>query len=138
MFLPMVQTPPGTLWEEPMATMALCHSISCGIGGILTTEILGIQLEHPLKITPHNGGHLQWCKGYITTPKGHIEVAWKCQKDRYQLRARIPKNTTAEVVFPPEAKAVWQSASSMTQWQETITIRDNAMIVIEPGKVGIY
>ena len=137
MFLPMVDRPPGTLWEDPMPGMALCHSIGCGVGGILTEEVLGIRLGLPLRIMPHNGGSLRWCNGFITTPQGRIEVAWDWRKDRYQLRASIPKGVVAEVVLPPEAKAVWQSAPSANPWRETLVISGNAAIVVEPGEINI-
>ena len=57
MFLPMIDTSPGTLWEDTMGDIALCHSIACGIAGIMSEELLGIQIGLPLKITPHSGGH---------------------------------------------------------------------------------
>jgi alpha-L-rhamnosidase len=135
MFLPMVDSPPGTLWEDATgaARFALCHSIACGVGGILTEEVLGIRLGFPLKITPHNGGTLRWCKGFITTPKGRVQVAWESQKDRYQLQASIPKGITAEVVLPPEAKAVWQSAPAKRPWQETVALHADATIIVRPG-----
>ncbi len=135
MFLPMVDSPPGTLWEDPMAGIALCHSIACGVGGILTEELLGIRLGLPLKIAPHNGGTLQSCRGFITTSKGPVQVAWQLQKDRYQLQASLPKEVTAEVILPPEAKAVWQSAPATTPWPETLTVAGDATIVVAPGKV---
>ena len=80
---------------------------------------------------------LRWCNGYITTPKGRIEVAWDWQKDRYQLRASIPKGIAAEVVLPREAKAVWQSAPAGSPWQETLTIGADAVIVVTPGNVTV-
>jgi hypothetical protein len=138
MFLPMVQSAPGTLWEDPMAGIALCHSIGCGVAGILTEEVLGIGLEFPLKIKPHSGGSLQWCKGFITTPKGRIEVAWDSPKDRYKLHVSLPKGVNAEVVLPPEAKAVWQSAPSTTTWRETLTVDGERTIVVAPGCVAVH
>jgi len=135
MFLPMVQNPPGTLWEDPMGLMSLCHSINCGVGGVLTEEILGIRLGFPLTLAPHNGGHLDWCNGYITTPKGRIRVAWNWQKDRYLLQASLPPGISATVILPPEAKAVWQSAPATARWPDTLTIIDDATLVVTPGSV---
>lgn len=137
MFLPMVESPPGTLWEDPMGEIALCHSIGCGVGGLLTEEVLGIRCGFPLKITPHNGGTVQWCGGHITTPKGRIEVAWDWQKDRYQLRASIPEGVAAEIVLPPEAKAVWQSAPTEGEWREIVTISVDTVIVVTPGNLAV-
>jgi len=137
MFLPMVESPPGTLWEDPMAGIALCHSISCGVGGILTEEVLGIHLGFPLRIAPHNGGSLQSCRGFITTPKGCVQVAWEAQKDRYQLQASLPEGITAEVVLPAEAKAVWQSVPVTDPWREILTISGDATIEAVPGRVEV-
>jgi hypothetical protein len=137
MFLPMLESAPGTLWEDPMGRIALCHSVGCGVGGTLTEEVLGIRLGYPLRITPHNGGSLQWCKGHVTTQKGRVEVDWDWRKDRYRLRASIPKDFTAEVVLPPEAKAVWQSAPTTSPWRKTIIVSADATIVIEPGSLTV-
>ena len=137
MFVPMVKSAPGTLWESRSGRIARCHIIGCGVGGILTEEVLGIRFGFPLRITPHNGGMLHSCNGYITTPRGRVEVAWDWQKDRYQLRASIPKGITAEVVLPQEAKAVWQLAPARIPWRETITIAADAVIVVEPGKLAV-
>lgn len=137
MFLPMVDSPPGTLWEDPMARIALCHSIACGVGGILTEEVLGIRLGFPLKIAPHSGGSLQSCRGFLTTPKGRVRVAWELQKNRYQLQASLPKGVSAEVALPSEAKAVWQSAAATSPWKNTFTIGGDATIVVEPGEVEV-
>jgi hypothetical protein len=137
MFVPMVQSAPGTLWEDPMAGIALCHAIGTGVGGILTEEVLGIRLGFPLRITPHSGGTLRWCKGFITTPKGRVNVAWECRDDRYQLRASIPKGSTAEVVLPKEARVLWESALAKSLWRETITLSADATIVVEPGSLVV-
>jgi alpha-L-rhamnosidase len=137
MFLPMVERPPGTLWEDPMAGIALCHAIGTGVGGILVEEVLGIRLGFPLRITPHRAGTLDWCEGYVTTPKGRIEVVWNWNKDRYRLRASIPQGVTAEVVLPPEAKAVWQSAPAKNPWHDTVPLRADALIIVEPGSLTV-
>ena len=138
MFLPMADSAPGTLWEEPRAIYALCHAIGCGAGGILTEEVLGIRTGLPLRIAPHGGGTLRWCKGHVTTPKGRVDVAWDWQKDRYQLRVSIPDGTTAEVVLPTEARTIWQSAPANKEnpWRETIVIRNHTLIVVEPGRLS--
>ena len=135
MFLPMAQQPPNTLWEDPMAQIALCHSIGCGVGGVLTEEILGIRFGYPLLIAPHSGGALTWCKGHIATPKGRVAVTWKTQKDLYQLQASIPPNTTARVTLPPEAKAVWQAADAKTPWSESIDLSADATLTVSPGAI---
>jgi hypothetical protein len=137
MFLPMIDRLPGTLWEDPMPGMALCHAIGCGTGGVLTEELLGIRLGLPLRITPHSGGSLRWCNGFITTAKGRIAVDWKWQPDRYQVRASLPEGLPAEVVLPPEAKAVWQAAPSTGPWQGTRAISGETTIIVTPGRVEL-
>jgi hypothetical protein len=59
------------------------------------------------------------------------------QQDRYQFQASLPKDVTAEVVLPPEAKAVWQSAPANDPWRETLTVRGESTIVVTPGKVEV-
>jgi hypothetical protein len=44
---------------------------------------------------------------------------------------------TADVVLPPEAKAVWQSAPAATPWRETVAIRADTVIVVEPGRLTV-
>lgn len=135
MFLPMAQEPPNTLWEDPMGRIALCHSIGCGVGGVLTEEILGIRLGFPLQITPHSGGSLQWCKGFITTPKGQVSVAWNCRQDCYRLQVSLPKGVSAQLALPPEAKAVWQAVPSTVGWLGTLTINADTTLIISPGRI---
>lgn len=135
MFLPMVETPPGTLWEDPMAQIALCHSIACGVAGIMTEELLGIRMGMPLKITPHSGDSLRWCKGYTTTSEGRVQVAWDGNDTRYTMRISLPDGIAAEVWLPPEAKSVWQSASVKTPWPEPLRVAASTEIIVEPGKV---
>ena len=135
MFLPMAQQPPNTLWEDPMAQIALCHSIGCGVGGVLTEEILGIRFGYPLLIAPHSGGTLTWCKGHLATPKGRVGVAWHIQKDRYQLQASIPQGATARIALPPEAKAVWQSGSAKKPWSDSVEIAADATLTVSPGDI---
>jgi len=137
LFMPMVESPPGTLWEDVMGDIALCHGIACQIGGTLTEEVLGIRFGFPLRIAPHNCGSLQWCNGYITTPKGPVAVDWNCRKDRYELRASIPKGIGGEVALPPEAKTLWQSAATTTPWHDTIHIEQSATIIVTPGRVTV-
>jgi hypothetical protein len=135
MFLPMVHSSPGTLWEDPMGRIALCHSIGCGVAGILTEEVLGIRLGFPLEIAPHGGGALRWCRGYITTPRGRIGASWKWQADCYQLEVALPEGTVAEVRLPPEAKAVWEAGPSKSPWTAALRLRGTATVLVTPGNV---
>jgi hypothetical protein len=105
------------------------------LDGILTEEVLGIRLGFPLKLTPHSGGVLQSCRGFITTPQGRVQVAWESQQDRYQWQASLPQDVTAEVILPPESKAVWQAAPPTVPWRETLTVHGATTIVVSPGQV---
>jgi hypothetical protein len=137
MFLPMIDTSPGTLWENTMGDIALCHSIACGIAGIMSEELLGVQIGRPLKITPHSGGTLRWCKGCTTTPTGRVEVTWESKDTQYTLKVSIPEDEDAEVSLPSEAKAVWQSAPASHRWQDPILVRGRVAIRVEPGNITI-
>ena len=137
MFLPMIDTSPGTLWEDTMGDIALCHSIGCGVAGIMSEELLGIQIGRPLKITPHSGGTLRWCKGYTTVPTGRVEVAWEWKDNEYILHVGLPDGMVAEVSLPPEAKAVWQSAPAIHNWQDNIPVRGKTTIRVEPGNITV-
>lgn len=99
--------------------------------------MLGIRFGAPLKITPHHGGTLRWCRGHITAPQGRIDVAWEWQPDRYQLRASLPQGLAAEVVLPREARAVWESAPAGTPWRETVAISAKAEILVAPGRIVV-
>ena len=137
MFLPMVESPPGTLWEDPMAGIALCHSIACGVGGILTEEVLGIRLGFPLKITPHNGGSLQSCHGFITTPKRTSPGGLGIAEGSLPVAGVAAPRRRRGGVSPAEAKAVWQSAPATDPWRDVFTISGGATIVVTPGKVEL-
>jgi hypothetical protein len=137
MLLPMVDTPPGTLWEDPVARIALCHSIACGVAGIMTEELLGIRFGTPIETTPHSGGMLRWCRGYMTTPAGRVEVAWQRKDKQYILRISLPDGVRARVSLPSEAKAVWQSAPAVSNWQDHVPICGKATIFVEPANVAV-
>ena len=137
MMLPMVNSPPGTLWEDSMDGIALCHSIGCGVAGIMSEELLGIRIGLPLKITPHSGGAIRWCKGYMTAPLGRVEVAWEWKDKEYILHVGLPDGAVAEVSLPPEAKAVWQSAPATHNWQDNIPVRGKTTIRVEPGNITV-
>ncbi|MCL5097873.1 MAG: hypothetical protein M1608_10190 [Candidatus Omnitrophica bacterium] len=136
MFLPMVDSAPGTLWEDPMAGIALCHSIGCGVGGVLSEQILGIHPDfHEIRIAPHRCGTLSWCKGYVTARCRRIGVDWKWSPDRYTLTVALPAGTEAKVELPDEAKAVWQSGPAKQAWQDMLTVAGRTTISVKPGEM---
>jgi len=137
MFLPMAESAPGTLWEQPWSIASLCHGFASFAATILIEEALGIRLDLPLVITPHSGGMLTWCKGYVTTPRGKVSVAWKQTDDRYELRISLPKDVTAEVILPEEAKAIWQSGPPRNEWRDNMQIKGSTVITVKPGELAV-
>lgn len=136
-FLPMADSDPGTLWEFFSPSASLCHGFCSEVAAVLTEELLGIEWGHPVKIAPHGGGALRWCKGYITTPPGRIGVQWKLGDRRYELTVSLPKGLTAEVVLPEEARSVWQSEHAESQWTENCQVSGRSSVIVEPGRVRI-
>ena len=120
-----------------MATIALCHSIGCGVGGIMTEEILGLQPNaRGIRIAPHCAGTLAWCKGHVTTRQGRIEVGWQRNEKEYRLEVVLPKDVAAEVELPDEAKAVWQSGPSSAPWTGRYAVSGRTTINVRPGSVA--
>ena len=137
MYLPMADTPPGTMWENPWAADSLCHGFNSVAAVFLTEDVLGIQLGLPIRITPHSGGAITWSKGHITTPRGKIEVDWKAKAQSYELKVAIPKGSSAEVTLPQEAKAVWSQAAAKEPWRERVMIQGDATLRVVPGKITV-
>lgn len=137
MFLPMAESAPGTLWEQPWSINSLCHGYASMSATFLMEEALGIRLDLPLVIAPHSGGILTWCKGYVTTPRGKVSVAWKQTSGRYELRISLPKGVSAEVILPEEAKAIWRSGSRKDAWRERMQIKGSGVITVTPGELAV-
>ncbi|MCL5098412.1 MAG: alpha-L-rhamnosidase N-terminal domain-containing protein [Candidatus Omnitrophica bacterium] len=140
MFVPMADSPPGTLWETPWPELysgSLSQGFASGIAAVLTEEILGLRLEWPLRITPHSGGVLRWCMGHGNTPNGRVDVAWSWKSDRYELQVTPPAGMDAKVELPDEAKAVWASGPSQAAWQGQLTITGPTLIEIDPGTIHV-
>ena len=135
MFLPMTDTPPGTLWEHTMRQWCLCQGFSSGVAAVLNEEILGLRDELPTRIAPHSGGVVRWCKGHVTTPRGRVTVAWDWKRDRYELEVTLMAGVTAEVVLPAEAEAVWHSGPATGVWPGRIQVAGHKVILIQPGKI---
>ena len=133
----MLDNGPGTYWEWYRPWDEAGQGILSGVGAYLMENFLGIRIGLPLKITPHSGGMLRWCKGYMTTPKGQVDVHWNWQDDKYSIAISLPKKMTAEVSLPDEAKAVWQSAPAKSTWNQSITIKGTTSITVEPGQIRI-
>jgi hypothetical protein len=67
MFLPMVESPPGTLWEDPLAGIALCHSIAVSLTCFLTS-VLSVQF------VVRNSGYALDCDGVQNVPQFFAEI----------------------------------------------------------------
>jgi hypothetical protein len=137
MYLPMVESAPGTLWEHPVPSNSLCHGVGTSSAAIMVQELLGIRLGWPLRIAPHAGGALRACKGHVTYPQGRVAVQWELSGDRYELRVSLPQGVAAEVVLPPEARSAWSQAASAAPWPESIPVAGNKVIEIRPGQASV-
>ena len=133
----MLDNGPGTYWEWYFPWDEAGQGILSGVGAYLMENFLGIRIGFPLQITPHAGGTLHWCKGYMTTPKGRIDVDWNWQNDKYSITISLPKEMTAELLLPDEAKAVWQSTPAKSKWNQSILIKGTMSITVEPGQIRI-
>jgi len=137
MYMPMVTSAPGTFWESPWADSSLCHCFGSTVAAQLTDEILGIRHGLPVRITPHAGGSVRWCKGSVTTVRGRVGVAWDWKDAEYSLRVSMPSGVNAEVTLPEEARAIWAKSASKTPWADSLTIRGRKEIVVTPGSVEV-
>lgn len=137
MYLPMATSAPGTLWESPWADSSLCHGFSSAVAAIITDEVLGIQHGFPLRITPHGGGSVRWCKGSAMTVRGRVGVDWDWKDARYTLRVSLPRGLSAEVSLPEEAKAIWAKSASKAPWSDTIHAKGRTEIIVTPGSVVV-
>ena len=135
--LTMLNNGPGTFWERLWIGEEASQGILSGTGAYLTENFLGIRVGLPLKITPHSGGMLRWCKGYMTTPKGRVDVNWNWQNDKYTITISLPKKLTAEVLLPDEARAIWQSAPAKSEWNQSILIKGTTSVIVEPGQIRV-
>lgn len=135
MFQHMAENSPGTLWEHPQRQWCLSQGFSSGVAAILTEEILGIQMNDGLQISPNGGGQVKWCKGTAMTPNGPIRISWKWEESLYELKVDIPPGMTAEVTFPPEAKTVWGNSKNMGKWPEKLTVSGKRQILIRPDEI---
>lgn len=137
MFLPMAQSAPGTLWEQPWSVSSLCHGFASMAAPLLMEESLGIRLDRPMVIAPHGGGVLKSCQGYITTPQGRVAVGWKQLTKRYELRVSLPKGISAEVRLPDEARSIWQSGPPKDKWREQMQVKGHVVITVEAGALSV-
>ncbi|PWG80819.1 family 78 glycoside hydrolase catalytic domain [Pararcticibacter amylolyticus] len=53
-----------------------------------------------IRIRPHPGGGLTWCKASYDSVQGKISVSWKIKGDQFLLDVEIPEGCTAEVFLP--------------------------------------
>jgi len=137
MFLPMAESAPGTLWEQPWSISSLCQGFASFAAPMLMEQVLGIRLDASLVIAPHSGGSLTSCRGYVTTTRGRVDAAWKLSKGRYELRVSLPNGVKAEVRLPDEVKSIWQSGSPRDKWRARIGVKGHQVITVCPGVLAV-
>lgn len=137
MFLPMINSAPGTFWETPWANSSLCHGLGSFVAARLIDQTLGINLGLPIVISPKAVDGLSWCKGYITTPKGKVSAEWKLSADRFVIKSSLPKGESGSVTLPQEAKRIWSSRCAADEWPKSIAVKGTTSVTVTPGLVKI-
>ncbi len=110
---PQLKEGPGTLWENQIIdTSSRCHGFTAHAGVHLMRDVLGLGFpeygqngEKRMVIAPHMEG-LRWARGTVELAEGIVSVFWKYDGKRFTLQASVPAGFEADVILPPEAKAL--------------------------------
>ena len=107
LYMPMVEIT-GTLWEFFKPRASCCHGFGSYIAHILYRDALGVYeilpCERKVRLRFINSG-LEWCKGSIPVGDEEIEVEWKLNNGKFDIRLALPEGYTYEVI-PTEHKVV--------------------------------
>ena len=110
---PQLKEGPGTLWENQIIdTSSRCHGFTAHTGVHLMRDVLGLGFpeygqngEKRMVIAPHVEG-LRWARGTVEVAEGIASVFWRYDGKRFTLQASVPAGFEADVILPPEAKAL--------------------------------
>ncbi|MBE6585596.1 MAG: hypothetical protein E7645_03615 [Ruminococcaceae bacterium] len=110
---PQLREGPGTLWENQIIdTSSRCHGFTAHAGVHLMRDVLGIGFpvygedgSKRITIAPHIEG-LRWARGTVELAEGIVSVFWKYDGKSFTLQACVPAGFEANVILPPEAKAL--------------------------------
>lgn len=110
-WLVMVDRGATTVWErwngvdaDGVPHESLNHYSKGAVVSFLHRYTAGLELLDPahrrFRVRPRPGGGLTWAETAHESPHGRIEVAWRRDGDRFDLRVAVPAGTEAEVVLP--------------------------------------
>ena len=90
-------------------------------------------------VRPRPVGDLAWLEASYASPHGPIEVRWERVGGRFQLRLRVPANTTASVFLPNRAGADATEGGVPLERARGVTVvrREAAELELEVGS-GLY
>jgi hypothetical protein len=93
-----------TTWpEDTTFWRSLCHAWSASPLYEVLTEFLGIRFTGPgrarARVAPKPCG-LTWCEGAAPAPEGPLEVRWRVEDGRLDLRVDAPAGLALDLVLP--------------------------------------
>lgn len=98
----------GTLWESLRANASCNHGFASHLTNVLYRDVLGayevLPCERKVRLRFVDSG-LEWCKGSIPVGDEEIEVAWKLNRDKFNVKLSLPKGYSYEIV-PSDSKVV--------------------------------
>ena len=98
----------GTLWESLRANASCNHGFASHLTNVMYRDVLGVYevlpCERKVRLRFIDSG-LEWCKGSIPVGDEEIEVEWKLNNGKFDIRLALPEGYTYEVI-PTEYKVV--------------------------------
>ena len=92
----------GSMWSPNMNSFN--HYAYGAIGDWLYQVAAGINPQEPgykkIRIEPNPGGTLTYAEASLKTPYGLLTSKWEQKDGKFHLSAKIPPNTTAEIILP--------------------------------------
>jgi alpha-L-rhamnosidase len=95
-----------TIWEQWDGVHSRCHSSFLSLGAWFVQGLAGLRpdperpgYEHVI-VRPGVVGDLTWARARHDSPRGPIEVAWRCNGRRLTLDVHLPPGASATVFVP--------------------------------------
>ena len=99
----MLQAGATTWWEHLSGHASLSHGWGAAPNFDLSAYVLGVKPTEPgftaFRVEPQPAD-LKWAKGVVPTVRGDIEVEWKRDAERFELRVNVPMKAGIEISVP--------------------------------------
>jgi hypothetical protein len=99
----MLQAGATTWWEHLSGHASLSHGWGAAPNFDLSAYVLGVKPTEPgftaFRVEPQPAD-LKWAKGVVPTVRGDVEVEWKRETERFELRVNVPMKATVELSVP--------------------------------------